>query len=101
VAFATLVVANLGLVFVNLSWSQPLLAALRAPNPALWWVTAGTLALLGAILYVPLLRSLFGFSLLPGLDLLACLGAGVLSIAWFELLKRLAPRRTVALGRVK
>ena len=40
--FTTLIIASRGLVFTNRSWSYGLLATMRVPNPALWWVTGGT-----------------------------------------------------------
>ncbi|NYT01390.1 MAG: cation-translocating P-type ATPase [Methanosarcinales archaeon] len=86
-AFTTLVVANLGLILTNRSWSRTIPQTLRTPNPALWWIVGGTLALLGLVLYSPFLRDLFHFQRLHGPDLAICLGAGALSILWFEGLK--------------
>src|SRR5262249_17399975 len=80
--FTTLVVANLGLILANRSWSRPALAGPRAPNPALWWVAGGAVALLACVLYVPFLRGLFRFSTLHPDDLLLCLAAGVASVLW-------------------
>jgi len=92
--FATLVVANLGLIFANRSWSRTILATLRTPNQALWWVFGGTLFFLGLVLYVPFLRDLFHFSTLHPDDLALCLASGLVSILWFEGIKwlRTAPR---------
>jgi Ca2+-transporting ATPase len=53
----------------------------------------GTLLLLGLVLYVPGLRNLFKFSMLSWVDLLIAFAAGVLSIAWFEVLKLIWGRR--------
>jgi Ca2+-transporting ATPase len=86
-AFATLIVGNLGLILTNRSWSRPILATLRAPNAALAWVLAGALLALGLVLYVPFLRSLFHFALLHPADLAICLVGGAFSIVWFEALK--------------
>jgi Ca2+-transporting ATPase len=60
-SFATLVIGNLGLIFTNRSWKHSILATLRVPNPALWWVSAGTLFFLGLVVSVPFLRGLFSF----------------------------------------
>jgi magnesium-transporting ATPase (P-type) len=87
VCFTTLVVANLGLIFANRSWSRTILATLRTPNPALWWVFGGTLFFLGLVLYVPFLRDLFHFSTLHPDDLALCLASGLVSVLWFEGLK--------------
>jgi Ca2+-transporting ATPase len=64
VAFATLMIANLALIFVNRSWHRSLFETLRAPNQALWWVTGAGGAFLALTLYVPLLRELFRFTAL-------------------------------------
>jgi Ca2+-transporting ATPase len=85
--FTTLVLANLALIFTNRSWRKTILGRLRSPNPALWWVTGGTLCFLGLVIYVPLSRALFRFSVLHLHDLAICLGAAILSIAWFEVFK--------------
>lgn len=86
-AFCTLIIANLCLIMTNVSWSQAVFSALRPGSKALWWVISGALIFLGLVLYVPFFRDLFRFSKLHPIDLLICLGAGVLSIVWFELLK--------------
>ncbi|NJD57681.1 MAG: cation-translocating P-type ATPase [Nitrospirae bacterium] len=83
----TLIMANLGLIFVNRSWSRTFFSTLSTPNPALWWVAAGTAAGLFLILYVPFLRDLFHFAFLHPIDIFICLAGGVLSILWFEIVK--------------
>lgn len=85
--FTTLVMANLGLIFTNRSQSRSMLATLRSPNAALWWITGGVVALLGLALYVPLLRDLFGFSALSLVDVLIALGGGLVSVLCFEVFK--------------
>ncbi len=82
--FTTLVLANLGLIFANLSWSKSILATLRSANRALWWVITGTLFFLALVLYVPVLRDSFHFSTLHPGDLAICIAGGVLSILWFQ-----------------
>lgn len=94
--FATLVVANLGLILVNRSWSTLILASLKRPNPALWWVLGGAGLCLGLVLYIPFLRGLFHFDYLHLDDVLICLAAGGLSILWFEVFKLFARRRRPA-----
>jgi P-type Ca2+ transporter type 2C len=86
-SFTTLIVANLGLIFTNRSWSRTILDTLSSPNAALWWVTGGALFFLGAALYVPFLRGLFHFSRLHFADISLCLAAGIVSIVWFEVFK--------------
>jgi P-type Ca2+ transporter type 2C len=91
--FTTLIVANLGLILTNRSWSRTILSTLRSPNKALWWVLGSTILFLGLVLYVPFLRTLFHFSRLHLNDLILCLSAGLVSILWFEGLKAVNGRR--------
>jgi Ca2+-transporting ATPase len=90
--FTSLVVANLGLILTNLSWSRSILATLRDPNPAMWLVLGGAVSFLGFVLYLPVLRDLFGFTFLHFDDLLICLGVGITSVVWFEVFKLLTRR---------
>lgn len=87
-AFTTLIISNLGLIFTNRSWNQTILETLHKPNKALWWVTGGALFFLVIALYVPFVQSLFKFQTLTGLELLFCFIVGVFSILWFEGLKK-------------
>lgn len=93
--FTTLIVANLALILANRSWNRIILATLRSPNPALRWIVAGSLGVLGLVLYVPFARELFRFSMLHGNDLLICLAAGLVSVLWFEALKMVTRGRIV------
>jgi Ca2+-transporting ATPase len=85
--FATLVIANLGLIFTNRSWSRTIPETLRSPNPALWWVVGGALVFLGLVFYFPFLRDLFHFAPLHPVDVVISIAAGTSSILWFEALK--------------
>lgn len=84
--FATLVIANLALILVNLSWSKSIIKTFDFENKALWLVLGGALFSLILVLYVPAFRSLFHFSVLHFDDMLIALFAGILSVAWFKLL---------------
>jgi P-type Ca2+ transporter type 2C len=86
-AFTTLMISNLSMILSNRSWSRTIAEMLRAPNAALWWAIGGGVVFLGLILYVPLLRQLFRFSILHPVDLAISLMSGVFSILWFEGLK--------------
>ncbi len=85
--YTTLVIANLGLILTNRSWSRTILETMSTPNSALWWVIGGALVFLAAVLYVPYLRELFGFAYLHFIDIAICFMAGTTSIVWFEGLK--------------
>jgi len=86
-AFTTLVIANLGLILTNRTWSSTIITSLRAKNAALWWIVAFTLIFLGLVIYVPSLRHLFRFGVLHPGDLMLCLTAGIAAILWFEVIK--------------
>jgi Ca2+-transporting ATPase len=92
--FAALVVANLGLILTNRSWSRTIPAMMKEPNSALWWVVSGATLFLAMVIYLPVLRDLFHFAPLHTIDVLICLLAGAVSVLWFEGLKML--RRATA-----
>jgi P-type Ca2+ transporter type 2C len=85
--FTTLILANLGLIISESSTSHLSLKILKSPNPTLWWTIGGGMSFLAIVLYVPFLRELFSFSFLHPIDLAICLGGGLISLLWFELLK--------------
>jgi Ca2+-transporting ATPase len=92
-AFTTLVVANLCLILTNRSWTRTIFSMFREPNRALCWVVGGAAAGMGLILYLPFLRTLFHFNALHAADVAICVGAGIVSILWFEMLKLWHARR--------
>ena len=92
-SFVTLIVANLGLIMTNRSMTRTFFETLRSPNAAQWWVFGGAVVFLGIVLSVPFLRELFQFDVLHPKDILICLGAGSVSIAWFEILKAVHSRK--------
>ena len=86
-SFTTLIVANLGLIWANRSWSETIFSRLFSPNWALWLVNGGAALFLGCALYVPALREVFRFSALSARDVAVCVAFGVASTVWFELVK--------------
>ena len=87
-AFATLVVGNLALILSNRSATEPFWVTLRTPNRALWVVVGLALSLLLAALYVPWAVTVLRFAPLPWHELAAAGGLGLLSVLWFEAIKR-------------
>ncbi len=85
--YATLILANLGLIMSNRSWTRTILATLTSKNSALWWVLSAAIVLLGLVLYVPFLKGLFGFNTLQPMELIICVIAALISISWFEIFK--------------
>jgi Ca2+-transporting ATPase len=95
-SFATLVIANLGLIMSNRSWTRSILATLRTPNAALWWVVGGALAFLALTISVPFLRGLFSFGPLHAWELALVAGAGLFSILISESVKTAALQKAFA-----
>ena len=83
-AFATLVIANLALIFSNRSGTGSLWAALRTPNRTLWFVVGLALALLLSALYLPWAVSVLRFTQLPAHELATACALGLFSVLWFE-----------------
>lgn len=94
-SFTTLIIANIGLILTNRSRSRTILSTLRSPNAALWWVIAGAIFFLSMVLYIPVLRDMFHFSILHPIDLAISLAAGIISIIWFEGFKIINRQRKI------
>ena len=82
--FSVLVMSNLGLIFANRFWNQSALLARGGSNHAFIWTAVATVAVLGAILGIPVLSGLFSHATPSLAMLLAGLGAAALSLLWFE-----------------
>ena len=93
IAFTTLVIASIGLIFSNRSRSRSFLATLRTRNRALWWISGGALVFLVLVLYEPSLRNLFSFGKLHLADLTVCIVAGVACVIGFEVAKVVGSKR--------
>jgi len=87
IAFAAIVLSNLALLFATRSRTRTVLATLGEPNAALWTITFGALAALGAAIYVPAAAAIFRFAPLGGAELAVAAGAGLAGMAWVEVLK--------------
>jgi Ca2+-transporting ATPase len=61
-AYITLVVANLALIFVSRSHRQSLADLAARPNRIYWWIVAVTLAAMFAVIYIPSFAALFQFT---------------------------------------
>jgi Ca2+-transporting ATPase len=86
-AFVTIVTANLALILANRSWAHTIIGTLRKPNKAFWWILIIAMAALVLVVYVPQLSRLFAFGPLNPLNLFMSIGAGLVSIIWFEIYK--------------
>lgn len=85
--FVTLVVAFVVIILVNRSWRRSAVAMLRVPNPAVRWVVLGAVGFLAVAVLAPFARQLFHFAPLHVDDLALALGAGLVAVLWFELVK--------------
>lgn len=88
-AFFSLVVTIVSLIFVNRSFSASLVTALRRRNPAFVLVLLAVTTMLGLTLLWPFARGLFRFGPLHLDDLALTLCAGVFVLVVLELLKPL------------
>ncbi len=96
ISFSTLVLADLGLIFSNRSRTRSIVATLRTPNPALWWITGFTLVFLALAVLVPFLRELFSFAPLHLWEIVLVLMMGLLSTLIAESVKAPWLRRVVS-----
>ena len=88
VGYAVLVLANLGLIFANLSSQRRLKVALRTANSAFWAVAGAALALLALVLFVPGVAAAFQLAPLSWRELLAVAAFGLSSMALSLLVRR-------------
>jgi len=86
ITFAMLVFANLTLIISNLSLERSILKKFHSENRALWMVVGGALLSLVMVLYVPIFRELFHFSVLHFDDLITILIGGIISALWIILI---------------
>ncbi len=86
-AFVTLIVSNIFLILTNRSWSKNIISSFKNKNKALALVLLGAALFLFIVLYYPPLRDIFHFGFMHPLDISIALTAGILSIAWFEIVK--------------
>lgn len=91
--FFSLVMAIVGLILLNRSFSASLLTALKRPNRALVLVFTAVLLMLGATLAWPFTRELFRFGPLHPDDLALAFSAGVLLLLLLEAAKGFYRRR--------
>lgn len=87
IAFLCLVVANLFLVLVNLSWKETIFNFFYVKNQPLVMILALITIILFGVYSIPFLRDLFHFRSLSNIELLIALTAAFLSLLWFELIK--------------
>jgi Ca2+-transporting ATPase len=92
-AFASLVAVNLGLALVNRSQDPRPWAAIMRRNRAFWCVTAGSTALLAALIAFEPTRALFRFGPLHLADVAVAVASGVVILIGLDLVKRRIAKR--------
>ncbi len=97
--FMVLVLSNLGIIHVNRSWGATAWRLGRSSNAAFVWISLLTVVLLGAVMGIPTLRSIFAFSLPPAPLLGVGLGMVAVAVAWCELVKWTLAKADQAKGR--
>ena len=95
ISFTCMVIGNLGLIFTNRSWVQSILATLRIPNKALWWISGFAVGFLALVLAIPFLRDLFQFAPLHRWEVALIAGAVTVSVLIAESVKTTPIRRLV------
>jgi Ca2+-transporting ATPase len=86
-AFAAMVFGNLGLILTNRSWTRSIVATLRVPNKALWWVMGGAILFLLLATFIPFFAGLFRFAPMDLSHMALAVLSSVAGIAVSELLK--------------
>ncbi|MFA6189942.1 MAG: cation-translocating P-type ATPase [Candidatus Staskawiczbacteria bacterium] len=87
IAFLSLVIANILLIIINLSWRKNVHKIILSANKILFFVVIGALICLSAVLYVPFFMNLFHLASLDFTDVIFIGVAMFLSLLWFEILK--------------
>jgi P-type Ca2+ transporter type 2C len=85
--FTELIIANLALTLVNRSFLYSIFTTLKYKNNLVPLVMGITLAILIALLYIPVLCKFFEFETLNGSQFALSAGIGFVSVIWFEIVK--------------
>lgn len=85
--FGVLIFANIFLTLVNRSFFYSLLTTLRYKNNLVSLIITVTILIAAVLLYVPPVADFFEFVPLSSAQVLLCLGIGMVSVLWFELVK--------------
>lgn len=98
-AFVSLVIGNIALIFANRSRSRFIFQSWQARNGALWWVSGAALVCLGLVLGIPALREIFQFAPLHRWELALLAVAGVASVSMAESVKFGVIRRAISAAK--
>ena len=98
-SFTTLITSNIAVILSNRSWTRNIFQILLIPNSTVKWVVGGAIFFLILTLKIPFLLQLFQFEKISLNEAIICVGAGFLSIAWFEIYKMIKHPGKVYLTR--
>lgn len=83
--FSTLILSNIMLVFVIRRTKELSLKKMNfKKSPITFWISMGSVVLLGLAIYVPTLRQVFQLSVLNPLELVICASIGFASVVWVD-----------------
>jgi|SRR5680860_152416 len=85
--FASLVLSNIFLISVNLSWDKGIFRILKEANKVFFFVFFGALFSLLAVLYIPYFSHLFHLSPINLNDFILVAGISFIGVIWFEIVK--------------
>ena len=85
--FTVLITANIFLTLVNRSFLYSIITTIQYKNNLVALIIAITIALTGSLIYISPLGRFFKFGTLNTTELFTCIGAGFLSVVWYELVK--------------
>lgn len=91
--FVTFIIANIGLILTNRTWSRTMIENFGSFNRAAVWIIGGALSFLALAIYTPFLRSVFQFAPLSVGEIVICTLTGFFGILWFEALKVLMRKK--------
>lgn len=86
-AFSSLVLSNLMMIIINLSWTKSIHKIIASGNKILFMVFGGAITCLMIVLYIPFMANLFHLAPLYLSDFILVIGAVFISLMWFEILK--------------
>ncbi|MFA6339151.1 MAG: cation-translocating P-type ATPase [Candidatus Paceibacterota bacterium] len=87
IAFTSLVISNLMLIAINLSWSKNIHKIILNANKVFFMVFISALLCLSAVLYIPFFTNLFNIAPLNLKDIMLVILVVSASLVWFEILK--------------
>lgn len=92
-SFMTLIVANISVILSNRSWTRSIFELLTIRNKAAGWVIGSAVFFMALIMNLPFTLKLFQFEKIGFADSILCVGAGLMTITWFEIYKKINLRK--------